>query len=56
MFPCKKLYFIHHIFRDEEEDKFSWKGHSDFAFTEDGIIVIYGPKIYPVAADIFLFW
>ena len=26
---------------EESGDKFCWKGHTDFAFTEDGIIVIH---------------
>ena len=42
--------------RDEAADKFCWKGHTDFAFTEDGIIVIHSQRNFPVAADIFLFW
>ena len=40
----------------EEQDRFCWKGHTDFAFTEDGIIIIHSQRNAPVAADIFLFW
>jgi len=40
----------------EDEDRFCWKGHTDFAFTEDGIIIIHSQRNAPVAADIFLFW
>lgn len=41
---------------DESQDKFCWKGHTDFAFTEDGIIVIHSQRNFPIAADVFLFW
>ena len=40
----------------EEEDRYCWKGHTDFAFTEDGIIIIHSQRNAPVAADVFLFW
>lgn len=33
-----------------------WKGHTDFAFAEDGIIIIHSHRNFPVAADIMLFW
>ena len=42
--------------KQETEDKFCWKGHTDFAFTEDGIIVIHSQRNFPVAADVILFW
>ena len=42
--------------KKESEDKFCWKGHTDFAFTEDGIIVIHSQRNFPVAADVLLFW
>ena len=42
--------------KQEAEDKFCWKGHTDFAFTEDGIIVIHSQRNFPVAADILRFW
>ena len=42
--------------RDEAADRFCWKGHTDFAFTEDGIIIIHSQRNFPVAADVFLFW
>lgn len=42
--------------KDEANDRFCWKGHTDFAFTEDGIIIIHSQRNFPVAADIFLFW
>ena len=43
---------------DEEEDadRFCWKGHTDFAFSEDGIIVIHSQRNFPIAADVLLFW
>jgi hypothetical protein len=49
----------HYNYRDDPEesaDRFCWKGHTDFAFTEDGIIVIHSQRNFPVAADVFLFW
>lgn len=42
--------------RDEIEDKFCWKGHTDFAFAEDGIIIVHSQRNFPAAADIMLFW
>merc|ERR1711874_782718 len=41
---------------EELRDKFCWKGHTDFAFAEDGIIVIHSQRNFPVAADVLLFW
>merc|ERR1712059_142176 len=41
---------------DESADKFCWKGHTDFAFTEDGIIIVHSQRNFPIAADILLFW
>ena len=41
---------------EESQDKFCWKGHTDFAFTEDGIIIIHSQRNFPIAADILLFW
>jgi len=49
----------HYNFKDDTEesaDKFCWKGHTDFAFTEDGIIIIHSQRNFPIAADILLFW
>jgi len=49
----------HYNYRDDPEEtdeKFCWKGHTDFAFTEDGIIVIHSQRNYPAAADLLLFW
>ena len=49
----------HYNFQDDVEesaDKFCWKGHTDFAFTEDGIIIIHSQRNFPIAADILLFW
>ena len=49
----------HYNYKDDVEesaDKFCWKGHTDFAFTEDGIIIIHSQRNYPIAADILLFW
>lgn len=49
----------HYNYRDDPDetgDKFCWKGHTDFAFTEDGIIVIHSQRNFPIAADVFLFW
>ncbi len=40
----------------ETEDRFCWKGHTDFAFAEDGIIIIHSQRNFPVAADVMLFW
>jgi transcriptional/translational regulatory protein YebC/TACO1 len=34
----------------------SWKGHTDFAFAEDGIIIVHSKRNFPAAADILLFW
>ena len=31
-------------------------GHTDFAFAEDGIIIVHSQRNFPVAADIILFW
>merc|ERR550532_2755470 len=44
----------HYNFRedpDEANDKYCWKGHTDFAFTEDGIIIIHSQRNFPIAAD-----
>jgi len=49
----------HYNYRDDPEesaDKYCWKGHTDFAFTEDGIIIIHSQRNFPVAADVLLFW
>ena len=40
----------------EDADRFCWKGHTDFAFSEDGIIVIHSQRNFPIAADVLLFW
>lgn len=40
----------------EMQDKFCWKGHTDFAFAEDGVIVIHSQRNFPIAADVLLFW
>ena len=40
----------------ETTDKYCWKGHTDFAFTEDGIIIIHSQRNFPIAADVLLFW
>ncbi len=37
-------------------DRYCWKGHTDFAFAEDGIIIIHSQRNFPVAADVMLFW
>ena len=42
--------------QEEEEDRGCWKGHTDFAFSEDGIIVIHNKRNFPIAADVLLFW
>jgi len=41
---------------EESADKYCWKGHTDFAFTEDGIIIIHSQRNFPIAADVLLFW
>jgi len=49
----------HYNYRDDPEesaDKYCWKGHTDFAFTEDGIIIIHSQRNFPIAADVLLFW
>ena len=49
----------HYDFKDDEnerEDRHCWKGHTDFAFAEDGIIIIHSQRYFPIAADVLLFW
>ena len=49
----------HYDFREdknERDDKYCWKGHTDFAFAEDGIIIIHSQRNFPIAADVMLFW
>ena len=49
----------HYDFREdatELRDKYCWKGHTDFAFAEDGIIIIHSQRNFPIAADVMLFW
>ena len=49
----------HYDFREdqaESRDKYCWKGHTDFAFAEDGIIIIHSQRNFPIAADVMLFW
>ena len=41
---------------EEENDRYCWKGHADFAFAEDGIIIVHAPRNFPAAADVMLFW
>ena len=41
---------------EEDADRFCWKGHTDFTFSEDGIIVIHSQRNFPIAADVLLFW
>ena len=42
---------------DGDESEFGlWKGHNDFAFTENMIIIIQHKRDFPIAADILLFW
>ena len=41
---------------DYLQDTFGWRGHTDFAFAEDGIIIVHSRRNFPVAADIMLFW
>ncbi len=40
----------------EAEEPYCWKGHTDFAFAEDGIIIIHSQRNFPAAADVMLFW
>ena len=42
--------------KSDNRDMFSWNGHTDFAFAEDGIIVIHNQRNFPIGADILLFW
>lgn len=37
-------------------DRYCWKGHTDFAFAEDGIIIVHSERNFPIAADVMLFW
>ena len=49
----------HYDFMDDEnerDDRYCWKGHTDFAFSEDGIIIIHSQRYFPIAADVLLFW
>ena len=46
----------HYRVRDDEGDSFAWRGHTDFAFAEDGLVVVHGHRNFPIAADILLFW
>lgn len=49
----------HYNFREdpaERHDRGCWKGHTDFAFAEDGIIIIHSQRNFPAAADVMLFW
>jgi len=49
----------HYDFREDKaelQDKYCWKGHTDFAFAEDGIIIIHSQRNFPIAADVMLFW
>ena len=32
------------------------KCHTNFAFSEDGIIVFHSQRNFPIAADVLLFW
>ena len=32
------------------------KSHTNFAFSEDGIIVFHSQRNFPIAADVLLFW
>ena len=41
---------------EESGERYIWKGHTDFAFTEDGIIIIHSQRMFPIAADMLLFW
>jgi len=33
-----------------------WRGHTDFAFAEDGLVIVHSQRNFPVAADVLLFW
>ena len=49
----------HYSSRDDPHevlDRYCWKGHTDFAFAEDGIIIVHSQRNFPVAADVILFW
>ena len=49
----------HYDFRDdkvESSDQYAWKGHTAFAFAENGIIIIPSQRNFPIAADLMLFW
>ena len=47
----------HYSVTGEESEEFGcWKGHTDFAFTENRIIIVHNRRNFPIAADIFLFW
>ena len=49
----------HYDFKDDEnerDDRDCWKGHTDFSFSEEGIIIIHSQRYFPIAADVLLFW
>ena len=49
----------HYDFKDDEnerDDPDCWKGHTDFSFSEEGIIIIHSQRYFPIAADVLLFW
>ena len=49
-------HYDHREDKNEAQDKYCWKGHTDFAFAEDGIIIIHSQRNFPIAADVMLFW
>lgn len=40
----------------EDDPEAPWQGHTDFAFAEDGLVIVHNKRNFPIAADILLFW
>ena len=43
-------------YRQDVFEKNSGKGQTNFAFSENGIIVFHNQRNFPIAADILLYW
>ena len=48
----------HYDVRNErtEVEKFVYKGHRDFIFDENKIMIFHHQRNFPIAADVMLFW
>ena len=51
MIPVPKV-----VYNDCEDLDGFWRERTDFAFSEDGIIVFHSRRNSPIAADVLLFW